>query len=106
MWSRGSHSPPHRPHLSPRRVTSGITLFYEPKAYILLHYHGRSNAESVFGAIKKKLGEALKSRKPVAQVNELLCKVLAYNITVLIHEMYEHGVVPGFAPKAASAVAV
>jgi hypothetical protein len=29
-------------------------------------------------------------------VNELLAKVLAYNLTVLIHEIFEHGVVPDF----------
>lgn len=60
------------------------------------HYHLRSNVEAGFAAIKKKLGETLKSRNPVAQTNELLAKILAYNLTVLIHEMYEHGVVPGF----------
>jgi hypothetical protein len=60
------------------------------------HYQLRSNVEAGFAAIKKKLGETLKSRNPVAQTNELLAKVLAYNLTVLIHEMYEHGIVPGF----------
>ncbi len=60
------------------------------------HYHMRSNVEAGFAAIKKKLGETLKSRNPVAQTNELLAKVLAYNLTVLIHEMYEHGIIPGF----------
>ena len=53
------------------------------------HYHKRSNAESTFGAIKKKFGETLKSRKRRAQVNELLCKIISYNITVLIHEMIQ-----------------
>lgn len=65
------------------------------------HYRKRENVESVFSAIKKKLGETLNSRDPTAQVNELLCKVLAYDITVLIHEMYEHRVVPDFATRAA-----
>ena len=36
---------------------------------------------------KKKFGETIKSRNRVAQENELLCKIIAYNITVLIHEM-------------------
>ena len=31
-----------------------------------------------------------------AQVNELLTTVLAYNLTVLIHEIFEHGVTPDF----------
>ncbi len=50
------------------------------------HYHKRSNAESTFAAIKKKFGERIKSKNRVAQENELLCKIIAYNLTVLIHE--------------------
>jgi hypothetical protein len=60
------------------------------------HYHKRSNAESTFSSIKQKFGETLKSKKERAQVNELLCKIIAYNITVLIHEMYEHQIDPNF----------
>lgn len=51
------------------------------------HYHKRSNVESTFSAIKKKFGETLKSKNRTAQVNEMLCKIISYNITVLIHEM-------------------
>ena len=57
------------------------------KEEFMEHYHKRSNAESTFGAIKKKFGESVKSKNRVAQENELLCKIIAYNITVLIHEM-------------------
>jgi transposase/predicted nucleic acid-binding Zn finger protein len=53
------------------------------------HYHKRSNVESTFSAIKKKFGETIKSKNRVAQENELLCKIIAYNLTVLIHEMIE-----------------
>ncbi|MBI5001272.1 MAG: IS5 family transposase [Euryarchaeota archaeon] len=60
------------------------------------HYHKRSNVESTFGAIKMKFGETLKSKDPTAQTNELLCKILAYNITVIIHEMFESGITPDF----------
>jgi len=60
------------------------------------HYHQRSNAESTFSAIKKKFGETLKSRKRVAQENEMLCKIIAYNITVLINAMFEFGITPDF----------
>jgi len=60
------------------------------------HYHKRSNAESTIGAIKEKFGETLKSKNWTAQVNELLCKIIAYNITVLIHEMFESNIVPEF----------
>lgn len=39
-------------------------------------------------------GEALKSKNSVAQVNELLAEIIAYNLTVAIHEMYENGIQP------------
>jgi transposase len=55
-------------------------------------YHKRSNVEAVFSAIKRKLGETLRSKNRVAQENELLCKVLAYNLTVLIHQSFENGI--------------
>lgn len=60
------------------------------------HYHKRSNIEATNAAIKKKFGETLKSKNPVAQVNELLAKIIAYNLTVVIHEMYENGIQPEF----------
>jgi len=60
------------------------------------HYHKRSNVESTFAAIKKKFGDGLKSRNKTAQKNELLCKIIAYNITVLIAEMHELGIKPEF----------
>jgi len=56
------------------------------------HYHKRSNVETTIGAIKAKFGETLKSKSKIAQRNELLCKILAYNITVLIREMYVNGI--------------
>lgn len=60
------------------------------------HYHKRSNAESTNAAIKRRFGEILKSKNFIAQKNELLAKVIAYNLTVIIHEMFEHGITPGF----------
>lgn len=60
------------------------------------HYHKRSNVETSFMAIKQKHGETLRSKNTTAQVNELLCKILAYNITVLIRCMYCYDVIPTF----------
>ena len=59
-----------------------------------LEYHRRSNVEAVFSAIKRKLGESLFSRSPVARQNELLCKVLSYNLGIVIAEMTAHGIDP------------
>ena len=58
------------------------------------HYHNRSNVETTFHAIKAKLGDSVKSKNYVAQANELLCKLIAYNITVLISAMYELKIEP------------
>lgn len=53
------------------------------------HYHKRSNVETTFSMIKAKFGGRLRSRTDVAQINEVLCKVLCHNICVLIQSMYE-----------------
>lgn len=58
------------------------------------HYHLRSNVESTNMAIKAKLGDSAKSKNFTAQVNEVLCKMIAYNITVLISAMYELKIEP------------
>jgi transposase len=60
------------------------------------NYHKRSNVESVFSALKRKFGENIRSKDPAAQVNEVLCKLIAYNLTVVVHEMFENGVAPAF----------
>jgi metallophosphoesterase superfamily enzyme len=46
----------------------------------MTHYNKRSNIESTFSAIKRKLGDTLKSRNTTSQINELLCKIVAYKI--------------------------
>ena len=58
----------------------------------LEHYHKRNNIESSDAAIKGKFVETMKSKNYVAQVNELLAKIIAYNMTVVIHDMYENGI--------------
>ncbi len=60
------------------------------------HYHNRSNVETTFHAIKAKLGDSVKNKTFVSQTNELLCKLIAYNITVLISAMYELKIEPTF----------
>ena len=70
--------------------------FQNNKTDFLNHYHKRSNVETTFMAIKRKFGETLKSKNTTAQVNELLCKILAYNITVLINCMYTKNIDPVF----------
>jgi len=81
----------------------GSTLWWKMFLYFQLnqedflkHYHKRSNVESTFNMIKAKLGDKLRSKNFLAQKNKLLCKLIAHNIIVLIHEMYELGIKPDF----------
>jgi transposase len=62
----------------------------------LEHYHQRSNVEATFMMVKTKFGDKLKSKNWTAQKNELLCKLIAHNIVVPIHEMHELGTTPNF----------
>lgn len=74
----------------------GFHYFQSNQEEFAGHYHKRSNVEAMFSAIKKKLGESLKSKNRTAQINELLCKIIVYNITVLIQEMHIIGIQPNF----------
>lgn len=62
----------------------------------LQHYHQRSNIESTFSAIKRKFGGMLRSRDVTAQMNEVLLKCIAHNLSCLVHVMFEFGVTPEF----------
>jgi len=57
----------------------------------LEHYHKRSNVETCFHMIKTKFRDNLRSKTQTAQINELLCKILAHNICVVIQEVNELG---------------
>lgn len=58
------------------------------------HYHKRSNAETTVFMIKAKFGDSVRSKDWTAQLNEVLCKVIAHNICVLIQETQELGINP------------
>jgi transposase len=62
----------------------------------LLHYHKRSNVETVFSMIKAKFGDRIRSKMRSAQINEALCKVLCHNLCVLIQGMHELNLDPVF----------
>jgi transposase len=60
------------------------------------HYHLRSNVEAVFSSAKRKFGRKLLSKTEEAQTVEVMAKVLAYNITVVIRSLFELGIEPDF----------
>ncbi|MCI4327652.1 MAG: transposase [Thermoplasmata archaeon] len=88
--SRGRH------HTSPSAWRKAFHLFQANREEFDRNYHRRSNVESVFSALKRKFGENIRSRTPTAQVNEVICKLIAYNLTVVVHEMFENGIAPEF----------
>lgn len=63
-------------------------------------YHKRSNVESTFSMVKRKFGDAVRSKTDVSMVNEVLCKLLCHNICVLIQEQHELGIEAVFWPAA------
>ena len=72
--------------------------FYQlHRAEFLGFYHKRSNVETTFSMIKSKFGAAVRAKTAVAQVNEVLVKILCHNIVVLIQSMFELGVMPTLA---------
>ena len=81
----------------------GSALWKKTFHYFQLHreefdkkYHLRSNVEATFHSIKSKLGETIKSRNRTAQENEMLCKIISYNLTIVINSMFKLGITPAF----------
>jgi len=66
-------------------------LFAYQRDTFLSRYHARSNVETTFSMIKAKFGDSLRSKSDVGQMNEVLCKVIAHNLCVLIACMFEIG---------------
>ena len=79
---RAHHNPSFAPKMMPKMMS---------------RYHARSNVETTFPMIKAKFGDSLRSKSDVGQFNEVLCKVIAHNLCVLISCIHEIGLeVPTF----------
>lgn len=67
-----------------------MVLYYrENHELFLKHYHQRSNVESTFSMIKRKFLPYVRSKTDTAQNNEVLCKVVCHNASVLCNAMFE-----------------
>jgi len=66
-----------------------LTFWKENRETFLEHYHQRSNVESTFSAIKRKFLPYVRSKTEKAQYNEILCKVVCHNLSVLCNAMFE-----------------
>jgi transposase len=81
-------------------------FFMYRQAEFLASYHARSNVESTFSGIKRVFGPNVRAKTPVAMVNEVLCKALCWNLSQLVHAMFELGINPTFnAPTGATVTA-
>jgi hypothetical protein len=80
----GGGSAHAEPATGPSEVAHVATLLAAPRR--VLDYHKR-NAETAFSCIKRKFSAAVHSETYTAQVNEVLCKVLCYNLSVLTHSI-------------------
>jgi hypothetical protein len=53
--------------------------------------------------VKRRFGGSVRSKNPTAQVNEVLCKALCFNLSMLVHAIHELGIESAFAaPQVAS----
>jgi hypothetical protein len=52
--------------------------------------------ESTFSAVKKKLGDSVRGKTETSMRNEVLAKLVCYNLTCCIMEWYTLGVQPMF----------
>lgn len=66
-----------------------INIYTDNKEYFMKKYHKRSNVESAFSSIKRKLNASLRSKDKVGQKNELLCNLIAHNLIILVHQLFE-----------------
>jgi transposase len=77
-------------------------IFILKQDEFLAAYAKRNNVESTFSSVKRKFGGAVRSKKFTAQVNEILCKMLCYNLSILVHAMHKLGIEPSFLGKVAA----
>jgi hypothetical protein len=89
------------PFIAPKSSTTGAAgglfasmyFYYQFKREeFLAHYHKRSNVESTFSAVKRKFGDAVRSKTQTAMVNECLCKFLCNNLCCVILSQIELGI--------------
>jgi transposase len=93
------------PFIAPKTNTTGgigglfekmFHYFQYRREEFMQHYHRRSNIESCFSMLKRKFGDSCRSKCDTAMKNEVLSKLLAHNLCVLIQEQHELGIDPVF----------
>ena len=65
-------------------------------------YHRRSNVETAMHMIKSKFGAAVRAKLPIAQVNEILAKLVCHNLVCIVQAVEEFGIDVDFGKPAES----
>ena len=73
-----------------------LRLWKRHQMFFAEHYHRRSNVESTFGSLKRKFGDFCRCKKESSQTNEILCKIVCYNASVLSEALLEYDLRRGF----------
>ena len=76
--------------------SEALKYFREELGLFKEEYHLRSNVESTNGALKAKFPAKLRSKSFVGHFNELLCKLIAYNIVAVAREVRMRGITPDY----------
>ncbi|MFH0711138.1 MAG: transposase, partial [Candidatus Aenigmatarchaeota archaeon] len=66
-----------------------IRMWEDNRELFAQHYHQRSTVESTFSAMKRKFLSFVRSKTDLAIENEILCKVVCYNGSVLVNAIFE-----------------
>lgn len=69
-----------------------LQLWIENREAFERYYHLRSNVESTFSSMKRKFLPYVRSKKQISQINEILCKVVCHNASVLVMSLFELGI--------------
>ena len=74
-----------------------LTTFLLNQKLFARHYHQRSQVETAFSMTKTKYGGNVRGKTPTSQANNVLCKVVANNLYILVKSIYALGLEPEFA---------
>ena len=73
-----------------------LAVFLLNQDLFVRHYHQRSQVETAFSMIKTKYGAHVRGKTPTSQANNVLCKLLANNLYVLIRSIFDLDLAPEF----------
>jgi transposase len=76
--------------------TKMMKFFRNNQLVFAEHYHRRSNVESTFSTLKRKWGDYNRNKKPMAQENEIISRIVCHNAAVLAEGLISYNLNPQF----------